>query len=91
MIRAQTETISSADLLRDIRHVLEVVAPDPLAKWMRSQGYYPERGDRLYLPKVMALHLGPHMPLYVAINEHLPQPVLVRNPAAIPLEFVERG
>lgn len=51
---------------------------DPLADWMRGQGFDPKDGCRLYLPECMKATIG-HSP-YVKYSPLIEKPVLVRIP-----------
>lgn len=78
-----TTSSAAAPTTLDIAAVvamLDKIPPDPLASWMRQQGFDPNRGGILVLPPEMATHLGPFLPRYVKLSKLTDVPVLVWSP-----------
>ena len=71
-----TESPKTLDLAA-IEALLDSIPPDPLATWMRQQGFDPNKGGVLVLPPEMAVHLGPFTPHYIKLSKLTDVPVLV--------------
>jgi hypothetical protein len=70
------------EMLFEMKRVLADIPPDPLAEYMRAQGFDPARGALLHLPDTVGMraHFAPFgPPRYVRFAKLLPFPVMT-NP-----------
>ena len=73
-----TGSSASTITLDDIKRAINLIPEDPLAKWMREQGFPPEKGGVLLMPAEYAHHFrlgGP--PDYVRLTPHVSEPALM--------------
>lgn len=63
--------------INEMARVMGSIPPDPLASWMRKQGFDPSKGAILILPKSLAFELGAFPPHYVRVNELVAAPMMI--------------
>lgn len=77
-----TATINSDDSVSfdDLKEALQCLGADPLAEWMKEQGFDPEDDCLLILPSSINLDWGPMgPPKYVFFSNILDSPILMNG------------
>lgn len=69
--------------LDKLREIMESIPKDPLAEWMKSEGFDPKKGGKLYLPISMSKAMGGTLPYYVAYSHLIVDPILVSDVFAL--------
>lgn len=68
--------MDASKLLASMAAIVQAAREEPIAVWMRSQGFDPARGCRLVLPESMR---EPLMPSYVHFSRLVDKPTLFRD------------
>ena len=73
-----TATVTLDDVLAAWEE-LKKVCPDPLAQWMREQGFDPDKGAKLLWPAEIPQDWGPFgKPTYVLLSKLMKHPLLLQ-------------
>jgi hypothetical protein len=74
-----TNTSQEALTLDAILEAMRLIPPDPLADWMRSEGFDPKDGYKLILPSDMVLDWGAFgPPSYVRVSTQVEEPMIIK-------------
>lgn len=66
-------------MLRKVADLVHHARKEPIAEWMRSQGFDPDEGCTLVLPAAMFRLAGAFPPDYVLLSQLVDAPLLVRG------------
>lgn len=79
--QSEPETLT----LEKLREVIDSIPKDPLAEWMKAEGFDPKKGGKLYLPISMRKEMGSIIPYYAAYSHLIVEPILVNDIFSTPL------
>lgn len=83
---AATTTLTLQSVLANIERVKALLGPDPLAEWMRAQGFDPDKGAVLFVPVSHELARLPFRPHYLRVSKIIVAPLLGYDPELLPLK-----
>lgn len=76
--RTASRTFSIANLVVEVEAYQTLMHYEPVALWMRREGYRPETGDFIVVPDAYRAFLGP-VPSYVRFSAFARAPMLCRG------------